>query len=165
MQRPIVDFSLENRAALKAKEKRMQKSKEVLNEKLKSTDSEATDKTKKKRKKPKRKLIRAPTSDAKCTSINKNNKKKTKDSDIEYSGLKSKPGISTLPRMKPKGKITPNIVKTKKKGKMSRKEKAAAVQKNNSKSKEDKLDKMIAKRKKMVEKSDSVNIKKKWYNQ
>jgi len=137
-----VEFSLENRDALKAKAKRTEKSQENL----KSTPAaEGARKGKKK--------IKTEASAVKAKKdLNKSHKGKEPQELPTYSGLTAKVGISTLPSMKAKGKITrKNLKPAKNKARKMQQERRMREPKSRpkfgSKDNVDNVDKLVSRHK------------------
>lgn len=179
-----MEFSLENRAAIKAKEKRMEKSKEKnLKQQQKqietksqvaqnddSSDEENKPK-KKKGKKKKDKKVKAQAQDGIKTEINSRNASQQEEQQLpSYSGLKAKVGISTLPSLKPKGKITRKSLKPakfKKKTKLQARKTREPKMKPKIKHSVDKVDKLVSRYQQKAFQPEKVTFNKKkgkkWY--
>lgn len=172
LQRPVVEFSLEKKAALIAREKRTERSKEKLKQIQLENQSERE--TEKKEKLKRKKLNRKPevdqTPDAENPKRAKRSKVKVLDSEIvpEYGGLASKPGISSIPSLKPKGKITRKSLKApkpKSKKLQPRRKREGKSKPTKDKSVDDQFEKRVSayKNKNYVDDSSHVKRKAKWY--
>ncbi|CAL8128843.1 unnamed protein product [Orchesella dallaii] len=185
--RPIVEFSLENRSALKAKERRAQKSKEK-NPNVKtptptvkeeedddedetndddddenaSEDAEEKVPVKQVGKKKKGKQSNNQSDEAQDDD-NETDGKKPK-----YVGLVAKKGVQSVPSFKPKGKITRNSLKTRKTKKkvQDRKKREAKVPSKRPIERIDRTEKIINKYQQNLKASNKSEgkKKKKWYD-
>lgn len=183
-QRPVVEFSLENRMALKAKEKRAQKSKEknpnlqVKKDKDSKNDeqdddeeedSEDEDNQKKKGQKAGKKN-KDGNSKASQQISDESKEEEGQQQGPKYAGLVGKKGVQTVPSFKPKGKITRNSLKQKKSKKtrklQERKQREPKVPSKRPVERIDKTEKMISKYKQKLHsdrKSDDGKKQKKWF--
>lgn len=176
--RPIVEFSLENRLALKAKEKRALKSKEknpnaakYLKKEAVDSEEEADQDTQQDEgdnetiESKKKKKTKGKKDQAKPDSINA----ETEDVAPKYAGLVAKKGVQSVPSFKPKGKITRNSLKPRKTKKMKKIEERRLREKKIPSKRVDKIDKaekLINKHRSKMNAESGFNEssrKKKWY--
>lgn len=185
--RPIVEFSLENRMAIRAKERRALKSKEK-NPNLKQKESETKEENEaeneesgtednpgKERQQKQKSLKKKKGSKNLGSKDEEENKNCDGDEGEEqaapkYAGLVAKKGVQSVPSFKPKGKITRNSLKPKKSKKMKklqeRKQREPKVPSKRPVEKVDKTEKIISKYRQkldLAEKKSMGKRKKKWF--
>lgn len=181
--RPIVEFSMENRLALRAKEKRVQRSKEKnpaeqkRKQTMKKTDSDNNSDDDNS----------DPDENAEIKNVKKGRKKDKKNQPVvrkdkdagnsiesdgkdvpNYAGLQGKKGVQNIPSFKAKGKkLTRNSLKQKRSKKnkklQERKKREPQIKSKRPLEKIDKTERMIAKHKKKLQASDGGVKKKKWF--
>ncbi|ODM99263.1 RNA-binding protein 28 [Orchesella cincta] len=179
--RPIVEFSLENRSALKAKERRAQKSqeknpnvkKQPKPEKM-EIDEEVEDDDDDDKGNSSEEEEKVPVKQSGKKNQGKQIQAKV-ESDEEgserppnYAGLVAKKGVQSVPSFKPKGKITRNSLKTRKTKKkvQDRKKREAQVPSKRPIERIDKTEKIINRyQQKLSASSKSEGMKKKkWFD-
>jgi len=164
MQRPVVEFSLEKRAALKAKEKRTERSRVRLKE-IQQEDKVAAQTSGRKEKKKGKKVEKSDTTEA---ASKKKIKKSDKEEAVpEFGGLASKVGLATIPSMKPKGmKMIRKSVKPKIKKLLPRRKRERKSQPGSDKAADDHFEKQLSsyKKKNYAENTSTTPKKAKWYS-
>lgn len=157
-----MEFSLENKRALRAKETRLQKS--VESNPMKKAERQT---------KQRHNRTTAKAASGKKNEVDARNDDKTKPSPkVPFVGLSGKPGISKLPVMKAKGKggkISRKSVKLKKpKKKMQeRRMREPQIKPKKSIEKLDKAEKLVSRHKEKLELQTTIRgsgKRTKWYN-
>ncbi|CAG7724281.1 unnamed protein product [Allacma fusca] len=181
-KRPIVEFSLENRKAILAKQQRLEKSKEKLTNTSKNVQEQENSNEEKLSRRQKKKLKKAETSDnaeeremepvlTEDEPPAKKKKLRHKNSEDDgvpaFSGLSGKKGITSLPSLKSKGKITRKSLKRAQKVKLNpRRMREPKTLPKHNKDATDNVDRMVSKYQKQVSIAESGDKKrgKKWFD-